>query len=877
MIRRFDRLATAYDHNKDILHPYSARVKERGNGFYELILEVPNKESAENGDLITVPTQRGEQPFRVYNTIRTLLGKKIFARHIFYDLAKSFLIDVRPTNATQQEALQTILSSAETSLGFTGLSDLTNRATAYYVRKNPVEAIMGEDNALLNLWGGYMIRDNKEIKIISAGTDRGYHIRLGKNLLGIEDESDESEVVTRLYPTVTIDRVVHALPEKYVDSPIMAVYGAPIIREVRVALTDEEEALTLEEIYPIMRSYCQNLYSIDNVDKPKSQYRVDFLQYRDDSSDFVNLMEKVELFDYVTVRVAELGIDVKLQVIEYEYNVLTQRYDSITLGSEPIQAKYQTANIIRQLQKEINQGKSDFAELWDTAINVITGNVGGFQITRRDSQNHPYETLWMDNENIALAQKVLRINKNGIAGSINGINGDYQVAITTDGWIVGERILTNSLSAISANLGTITAGVMQSEDGSISIDLTDAEKLGLRITDNGELVAAFTKEAGAVIPLLSANVLNTIDRTGTYGIGAGQQYSSINQCLLDLFKSTNRIHTGGDIWLNVTSDIIEDVDISGLQGTGRLIIQLNGVLVQGRFTIVGNQLPVYIIGGSSRGRTRRPPDSNNYTFEIHGSKYVQLNSLDIDGNYGSHLIDLTHGGNVHMQNCDIINAGYVVKGNNASVATLVDCRGNMTNGIFQLTEGAKGYLVGTAPAGGSIDNNNGGFTFQSGTVARTASTQMVPGVVDTEIKQVFSPSAIYTYHHNTTNKSSYYGATAAQNRWDTSTGWYDGVFKFGPEIYNLINGGTGITIRMRVRRKNSTHGTSNPVIPTPAFTVTQPFASAALRGAWSGWAELPTSLFTASGVELEFYDGSTGSKYAIWDAAEIEVTVTKSV
>ena len=61
-----------------------------------------------------------------------------------------------------------------------------------------------------------------------------------------------------------------------------------------------------------------------------------------------------------------------------------------------------------------------------------------------------------------------------IVGLVNGvstvgINGDLVV----DGTILARHIAVTTLSAIAANIGTITAGVLQSADGKMVIDLNN--------------------------------------------------------------------------------------------------------------------------------------------------------------------------------------------------------------------------------------------------------------------------------------------------------------------------------------------------------------------------------------------------------------------
>ncbi|MGB4657976.1 MAG: phage tail spike protein, partial [Mobilitalea sp.] len=200
MIRLFDRNEANYNHNKTILTPISCYVTEEANGSFELEAEFAKNTVISNGDIIKAPTTRGEQLFRVYKYVKSLKGKKAYARHIFYDLGKNFLIDVELNNVSGFTAIQSVLSNCETSHNFTATSDILPQMSASYKKINPVQAIIGDDNSILNVWGGNLIRNNFNINIKAKGVDRGYEIRMGKNLIGIEDDSDESNVKTRIYP-----------------------------------------------------------------------------------------------------------------------------------------------------------------------------------------------------------------------------------------------------------------------------------------------------------------------------------------------------------------------------------------------------------------------------------------------------------------------------------------------------------------------------------------------------------------------------------------------------------------------------------------------------------------------------------------------------
>lgn len=86
------------------------------------------------------------------------------------------------------------------------------------------------------------------------------------------------------------------------------------------------------------------------------------------------------------------------------------------------------------------------------STNVITGNSGGYVIMRdTNNDGKPDEILILDIEDLTLATKVWRFNKEGLGYSYNAAGnaylGPYKTAITANGQIVADFITTGTLSA----------------------------------------------------------------------------------------------------------------------------------------------------------------------------------------------------------------------------------------------------------------------------------------------------------------------------------------------------------------------------------------------------------------------------------------------
>jgi phage minor structural protein len=645
MIRYYDRNETHFNHNQTILTPITCYIIEEANGLFELECELAKNVNIIEGDIIKAPSPRGDnQLFRIYRVKKSLRGKTAYARHIFYDLSKNFVINVDLNNVSGFTAIQSVLSNTETTHNFVASSDVVSQNSATYTKINPVQAIIGDENSILNLWGGNLIRNNFNINIKSVGTDRGYEIRMGKNLIGIDADIDESSVKTKIYPTVTYNDEVIALPEKFVDSPLINNYGEPIIYTEEVKLTDEQKTLPVADIYTIMRDYCNDLFNLFNIDKPVVNYKVDFVelsktvQYKD-----LAVLEELDLYDIVTVNVSHLNINVKARVIKYRYDCLKERYESIELGDFSSVSSYKTDGIVKRLQSGIKASQSAA----EYATNVITGNKGGYVVIRRYPDGKPYEILIMDTEDINTAQNVFRLNNSGLGFSRSGYNGTYETAMTIDGHIVADYMDT----------GTLTSILLQSDNyivdtSGMRINLADGtfDSKYFKVYSNGKIEA--------VDGTFSGNITGSIISGTTIN---GSKFYATASSYLETF-----INISYDSYMSTLSpSTLQIIDADDPNGYISLDT-LNGITVGDPYSSV-NSTFIYNYGIET-------PSINNgipITSENYEDYPPSLSTLDIS-------VDLTPDGNLNFpgtENGAAVNwvqANYVTKNTYNSLLARVE-------------------------------------------------------------------------------------------------------------------------------------------------------------------------------------------------------------
>ena len=347
MIQLYKSTNTNYGMNGDYtLSPLSCVFECNLNDTWLLTIENPIDDSLEDftiGAVIGAPTPYGDkQLFRIYDVTKDDNGISASAFPIFLDARNDcFLWDVRPSNVTGQTALNQMITNKK----YSASSNITKTSTAYYVQKNLIEALNGDDdNAFLKRWGGEVAYNNYEIIVNDRiGSDNGLRVEFGFNLIGVEEQINNEELVTRIIPKAYNGYI---LPNnETVDSPLINNYPIVYTRVIEyqdIKLIDDAQeddvengitvCNTLEELYAALRTRANKEFE-NGIDLPQITYNVDMvdLSKTDLYKDYKDLL-KVNLGDTVHVKHRKLGIETSARVITLNYDCITKKVESLVLG-----------------------------------------------------------------------------------------------------------------------------------------------------------------------------------------------------------------------------------------------------------------------------------------------------------------------------------------------------------------------------------------------------------------------------------------------------------------------------------------------------------------------------------------------------------------
>lgn len=356
-----------YNRNGDaVLHPSQCDVEMNLKGDWQLTLENP---ADENINLITkeavikCDTPIGkDQRFRIYDYEKSEDGVSAKARPVFFDAAKdAFILDKRPTNKTGKDALDILMEGT----GYTGETDIMDLNTAYYIRKNLIEALNGEDeNSFINRWGGEPIYQNEHLIMNKKyGSDKGVKATFGNNLQSISETVNMEGVVTRIIPMAYNGYMLEG-DKPWVDSPNIGKYEIIYTKVIEysdvklqedVSNENEKGYADLTMLRAELKRRAQQDFD-NGIDLPAVTYEVEVADLEnvigyEDIKDLV----KIGLGDDVTAENKRLGITTKNRCVGMVYDCILQENKSVRLGETQTDYFSQMASVQQKVNQSLTQ------------------------------------------------------------------------------------------------------------------------------------------------------------------------------------------------------------------------------------------------------------------------------------------------------------------------------------------------------------------------------------------------------------------------------------------------------------------------------------------------------------------------------------------
>lgn len=626
-----DSLIILYDHDEEAFtsnglgalpDAASCTVTEERNGGYEVEMDYPLTGShfsdiQKRRILYVKPNPYDDpQPFRIYSITKPINGiVTVHAAHLSYDTSGS-IVKLFPADAGSASAAMSYLKNFSVpSTPFTFFTNVGKSGTMSVPKPSSIRSLLGcSDGSILDTFGGEYLFDKWNISLLeSRGSNRGVTIRYGKNMTDLEQEENDTDFYTGVYPfwysesedggLVTLsanDGIVNA-PGNYDFVKIMPLDLSS--EDFGKETTDSEgytttiEKPTEAELLAAAQKYIAN----NKIGIPKVSLDVSFvmLAQTEEYKDFARL-ETIKLCDTVTVEFEKLGVKTTAKCIKTVYNVLTDKYDSIELG-EPKSSLAETVSNQGTLIEEASDKSYMERAIQNATDLIMSGKLGGYVTVTKN------EIYIADNKDLDKAVKVWRWNSGGLGYSSSGKDGPFGTAITSNGKIVADYISTGNLDCSVLNVSNI-------HGDSILVDTIGALNGINQETDSYQYIKT-----------------GLLDSDGNYGIAIGQLTTN----------SDGTLSTASSEYVKITSGRISfmqnGTEVAYMSGK-KLVIK-NGDITASDFRFTD--------GVSIKAQLEQLADSvssNGFDFEIDGGGWLRITSASS----ASYAVELGSSGAIRL-------------------------------------------------------------------------------------------------------------------------------------------------------------------------------------------------------------------------------------
>ena len=462
----------------------SVSVTEELNGLFELTIEYPIDGYLFNELKFTRiiccksnPYSK-PQPFRIYS-ISTPINRTVTinAAHISYDLS-GFIVD--PFSATNlDETIAGLKNNVYGDCPFEYVHIVNESGNINVSEPKSVRSVLGEHVSKayqpdFTFDGLTVIMEDKR------GSETGVNIVYGKNLIDINQEENNTNVYTGVYPFWRDDEDnVTVLDERVIKTPgtwkYTKIYPLDLSNEFKNMPTQEE-----------MKAFTETYIEVYSLGIPEISLSISVLQLNGTDYEREMLTGKINLGDTITVQFPDAKVNAKARCIKTVYDPLQNRYETLELGDAVRTLADSIISSSQDIDNKINAAKESTKEYVDDAVlNATKPKEGSVLLYPNDK---PEALLVMDSTNISAAQTIWKFNKDGLSRSSDGYNGTY-VKFYQNGKNVLNDDTVDSLDVASGTIESLDVTTITKKVGTVTMNGTYnleqvVEVMGEGITDS---------------------------------------------------------------------------------------------------------------------------------------------------------------------------------------------------------------------------------------------------------------------------------------------------------------------------------------------------------------------------------------------------------
>ena len=312
--------------NTPLNEAYNDEIVQERNNTYQLTFRFPTSdpkwELLKEETFLTADDLHGEQDFYIFEVEKQQGYIQVYANQVISLLNNYIVSSIEVDRVSGTRVLSAFAGSITRTNPFSFFSDIDDRHTLNIKDKNAMEVLAKDKHSILGQWGGDMVRNGYNLRLLkNGGSENESLFMYKKNLSSYQHKTSTKSLKTRITFKTTVKGEGEKAPDVdyvvVIDSPLLGKYSQ--IYEAVVEVNDQnvkDQASLIE--------YGKQYFRTSMCDMLEDNLEISVVGQSDVA---------VRMFDVVSIYHEWYGLDVRKKITKYTYSPMAKRLKSIGFGT----------------------------------------------------------------------------------------------------------------------------------------------------------------------------------------------------------------------------------------------------------------------------------------------------------------------------------------------------------------------------------------------------------------------------------------------------------------------------------------------------------------------------------------------------------------
>ena len=305
---------------------YNDEIVQERNNTYQLTFRFPTSdpkwELLKEETFLTADDLHGEQDFYIFEVEKQQGYIQVYANQVISLLNNYIVSSIEVDRVSGTRVLSALAGSITRANPFSFFSDIDDRHTLNIKDKNAMEVLAKDKHSILGQWGGDMVRNGYNLRLLkNGGSENESLFMYKKNLSSYQHKTSTKSLKTRITFKTTVKGEGEKAPDVdyvvVIDSPLLGKYSQ--IYEAVVEVNDQnvkDQASLIE--------YGKQYFRTSMCDMLEDNLEISVVGQSDVA---------VQMFDVVSIYHEWYGLDVRKKITKYTYSPMAKRLKTIGFGT----------------------------------------------------------------------------------------------------------------------------------------------------------------------------------------------------------------------------------------------------------------------------------------------------------------------------------------------------------------------------------------------------------------------------------------------------------------------------------------------------------------------------------------------------------------